>query len=220
MDDYTLDVSGDDGDEVLALLDPDGVSGEPVVGYDDDDDGGYNEEEISDLVGGARRGVLTRASVQRLGSLLAKRGKFALKQNRRAKRRLHDQKQKELARVENLPQIQMGIVSAGLVVAGTAATIIATPTVPIRVTDFFVDASISAAFTIDTMLVGRINLFASGDAVPASVYDPTAGLQRAPLEIRRVPAGSPISLIVTNTSLADAVFRGVFQVIDLGTRVY
>lgn len=208
-------------DDVLELLGG-GVSGEELVGDDDDDDDVSGDDDDDDEVSGeelvgllrkARRGALTRAGMKRMAKAVQKKSKM----QRRIKL---DHKQRALARAGQIPQIHQGINSVGNVLAGTAATILSIPTVAIRVTDFFVDPNIAASFVINSLLTGRLNLFSSGDAVPASLYDPTAGMQRAPLEIRYIPGGSPITLIVTNVGLADSPFRAAFQCIDLQTRVY
>lgn len=135
------------------------------------------------------------------------------------KQKLRAPQQMALARAGRLPQIPLGVPATAIATTVTA-TITVTPTVPIRITDFFIDANVAPAVAIISMWMGRINLLASADPVPGTWFDPTAGLQRAPLEVRKVAAGSPIFIQVNNFSLANITFRAVFQVIDLSTQVY
>lgn len=224
MNDYTMDVSGED-EEVLALLEG-GVSGDDVagdddddddeVGFDDDDDDDVSGDELAELVGAAKRGRLTRKGMRRLGTMIGKRAKII----KRAKAKKMDKKQHALQRAGRIPQIPLGCNTVGVVVAGAPGTALLVPSVPVRITDFFVDTTIAASFTITSVIHGRLNLLGSADAVPASGFDPTAGAQRAPLELRKLPAGSPIAVNVVNIGLVDVQFRSWFQAIDLGTRVY
>lgn len=188
---FDLGPSGDD--DVLALLAD--VSGEDLVSG-------------RDLVGAQlARKQFNLGDLQRLRAA------------KQAQSLSHEDKMLQLAQAGKIPQIPMGVPATAIATTVTA-TIVVTPTVPVRITDFFVDSSIAAACAIISMTMARINLLANANPVPCSGFDPTAGAQRSPLEIRKVPAGSPITLLVQNFSLADITFRAWFQVIDLSTQVY
>ena len=210
MNDDWDDVGADE-DDVLAAL---GVSGDE----DDDDDVSGDDvvsgEDLLELVGATRRrGRLKKGSLARLARAFRNRGK-------KSKMRTHLSRLNQLTKAGRIPQIHIAVNSIGNVVTLTTAVIRVVPSVPIRITDFFTDPNLAPSFTIASMLMGRLNFLGTGDAVSAAIFDPSTGAQRAPIEVRKVPAGSPIDVSVTNISAADAPFRASFQCIDLGTRVY
>lgn len=118
------------------------------------------------------------------------------------------------AKVGDAPATFLGIGSTTVAVAAGATTVFtATPTNPIRVTNFTVPSSIAATFVIGGLFVGRLNMLQSGQPVPADRF--TKDSQRAPFEAPVVNAGTPISVSVTNMTGADAFFVASFDAVDL-----
>ena len=213
MNEYDL-VGADEEDEILALL---GVGGDDLVGDDDDDDyvGDDDDDDDDDVSGedlvGARRRRRRRRPKLDVRALRARARTI-----RRTRQLQKSRKMTALARARNIPQIPMGVPATAIATLLTLP-VICTPTVAVRITDFFVDASVAAQCAIVSMTMGRINLLANANPVPCSGFDPTAGAQRSPLEVGIVPAGSPITILVNNFSLVNLTFRAWFQVIDLST---
>lgn len=103
------------------------------------------------------------------------------------------------------------------IAAGATQAIQIQPANPIRIIDFTVDPTAAPLFDIQSILVGRINLLQSGNAIPASMFIPNSN--RPPFEAPRLWPGQIMTINVTNVSGAVANFRAAFSVVDLGLNV-
>lgn len=122
------------------------------------------------------------------------------------------QRLRKLSYAGLIPQIPLGVRSDS-VAANTATTISPEPGVPMRVTNFTVSPTIAGLFLITQITVARVNLLASGDGVPATLFEPAS--RHPPFENPILAAGSQITVGVENIDSAAHPFYGAFQGIDL-----
>lgn len=226
MDDEMELVSGLDyvgADDPLELL---GVSGEDYVGDDDDDDddvsGDVGDDDDDEDVAGEIGAILRRTArrpVKRSAAATKKIARGVKKlaaRNKLLRKKATMGKRAAAAVAGSLPQVFLGV-PATAVNAGAAAAINGQSGTLLRITDFIVDDDIAGDFQINTMQVGRINLLASGDPIPASMF--RNGVQRPPIEVPKLHPGQQIALNVTNISGAARTFRACFIGSDLSLTV-
>ena len=206
-----LDYVGDDDDDEIGadpldLLDA-AVSGTDWVGDDDDE---YD-------VGAARRGRF-KSRGKASAAIKFKRAAFALaKRNKAMKKALARRKLSMEARAGALPQIFLGVDSGAVNIAAAAQQgINSEPNVDMRITDLIVDDSNAAAFRVTQIAATRVSMMASGDGIPATVF--LSGVQRPPIRVPRVPAGTNVVTTVVNRSGAGARFEATYIGIDLTHR--
>lgn len=117
------------------------------------------------------------------------------------------------ALAESMPAVVLPIDSVAAVGAGLAAAIVVTPVSNVRITRMTVSPSVAGSFAINSLLAGRVNLFAGAGSVPADMFAPNSAAP--PIEVPLVQAGTQIILNVTNLTGAGVRFIGSFSVIDL-----
>lgn len=108
------------------------------------------------------------------------------------------------------PQIGLGIRTLGAttVAAGGTATLTATPSVPLCITDFEVSRATAQFFLINGLTVGRVNYLADGQGLPADSFAPDA--DHPPLEMPMLWPGTQLTLIIENIDDAAQRFFGTF----------
>jgi hypothetical protein len=205
----------DDDDEVGQdddLEDLLGVGGDVpdyMVGDDGDDDGD-DWDEVGNNIATRRRRVVPVAKLKSGLMQIARQ----LKKERRKNKMLQ---MGAASKARNLPQIFLGLDSsdgAGLpILAGTTRTVRTEPTTPLRITDLIVQAAFAADFSITRIDIGRLNLLAGGQPIPADAF--ISGVQRPPVEAPVLPAGTEAAITVVNNGGAARVFRAMFVGIDL-----
>jgi hypothetical protein len=125
------------------------------------------------------------------------------------------------AALSRSPQIALGISSDtrigggggagtnGAVLTGASATLSATPTVPLCITDFEVSRVSAPYFHLTSMRASRQDFLADGIGVPADAYSPD-GIH-PPMEMPQLLPGTQITLVVFNTDGAERQFYGSFS---------
>jgi len=119
-----------------------------------------------------------------------------------------------------VPQIFLGIDSRQKapngIPAGQSLVLAVESTEPLRITNLLVDDAIASDFTISRIQVGRLNLLAGSDAVPAAIFK--SSVVRAPIATPILPAGTEAKIEVTNRSQAPRDFVAAFTGIDVAAR--
>lgn len=117
------------------------------------------------------------------------------------------------------PQVFLGSNSGAVpIVAGATAVVTSSSGALLRITDLIVSDGIANDFDILSIQVGRLNLLASGDPIPASMF--RSSVQRPPIEVPRLHPGQNISITVRNNAGAARTWSASFVGIDLSTRVF
>jgi hypothetical protein len=180
-------------------MDLDDVGGIDIVGADD-------MLELLDIVGAQEGQQLSFKNVEHF-----------LKRLKSAKAKKLTRKLAMLSKAQQVPQVLLGFDSghagAAAIAAAAGATITTQPTVDLRITDMIVDATFAADFLITSIDIGRLNLMAGAQGLPATAF--VSGVQRPPIEAPRLPAGTDASVAVTNISGQARRLIGMFVGIDL-----
>lgn len=116
------------------------------------------------------------------------------------------------------PQVFLGSNSVNVIAAGATLAVNSASGALLRITDLIVSDGIANDFDILSIQVGRLNLLASGDPIPASAF--RSSVQRPPIEVPRLHPGQQITIAVRNNAGAARVWSAMFVGIDLSTRVY
>ncbi len=119
-----------------------------------------------------------------------------------------------------VPQIFLGIDSREKapngIPAGNSLVLSVESSEPLRITNLLVDDAIASDFTISRIQIGRLNLLAGSDSVPAAIFK--SSVVRAPIATPILPAGTEARLEVTNRSQAPRDFVAAFTGIDVAAR--
>jgi hypothetical protein len=201
---------GEDLEDLLGVGSYGGDVPDYMVGDDDDNGDGDDWENV-----GNNRMVTRRRTVP-LAKL--KYGIKAIAKQLQKERRKNKMLQMGAAsKARNLPQIFLGLDSSdgggAPILAGATRTVRTEPTTPLRITDLIVQAAFAADFSITRIDIGRLNLLAGGQPIPADAF--ISGVQRPPVEAPVLPAGTEAAITVVNNGGAARVFRAMFVGIDL-----
>lgn len=119
-----------------------------------------------------------------------------------------------------VPQIFLGIDSRQKaqngIAPGASLVLSVESTEPLRITNLLVDDAIASDFTISRIQVGRLNLLAGSDPVPAAIFK--SSVVRAPIATPILPAGTEAKIEVQNRSQAPRDFVAAFTGIDVASR--
>lgn len=180
----------------------------------------YDEDEVGALIPGpgtfrrAREGY-GAAGLRGQSKQLARVVVSMAREMKSIRKRQHSARVFEDAQAGKLPQIFLGVSTAGVTIAaGATLNITAETNTRLRVTDFFVDDAIAADFVINDIQISRLSLFAGNLRIPASSF--VTSVQRPPLEAPILPSGTELSVSVTNRSGAARAFDSMFTGLDVG----
>lgn len=134
-----------------------------------------------------------------------------------AARAMQDEKLARASTAKALPQIFVGIDSeptnAGGVAAAATVNVNGEPQVPMRITDLTVANTAAPFFLINSLQIARLNMLASGVPIPAEQF--IANSNRPPIECPILPAGSQVTLSITNLDAAARRFNATLIGLDL-----
>lgn len=131
----------------------------------------------------------------------------------------HEDRQRKLARANQMPAHVLGIDSRrqfaapGLIGAGLTVTLTLQPGSRVRVVDFQAADTIADLFLIHEIKINRTDLLVGTDPVPARAFGSDA--KHPPLRSPVCEAGSIISVQVENIDAGAQSFFGNFWVLDL-----
>jgi hypothetical protein len=114
---------------------------------------------------------------------------------------------------QSMPAVILPVDSGALIGAGVTLGMNIVPVSNVRITRFSVSPAIAGSFIVNSILAGRVNLFAGAGSVPADLFAPNSA--GPPIEVPMIQAGTIIQVNVTNFSGAAARFIGAFSTVDL-----
>lgn len=180
-----------------------------------------DEDDVGALIPSSTRGYMqrrtaaARGGAPQLSRAMAQTMVRMAKEMKRIKSAQHERRVFTDAQSGKLPQIFLGVSTAGVTIAaGATLNITAETNTRLRVTDFFVDDAVAADFVINDIQISRLSLFAGNLRIPASSF--VTSVQRPPLEAPILPSGTELSVSVTNRSGAPRAFDSMFTGLDVG----